>query len=194
MQTSFSTRPTQQSSWEKRAARGFATMRDLSDACLVCAATLMAWPDPARVPPSGWHEWLVTHEARLADRLLAAATAAIRGSRDVTAVALLEACRARALATPRVHTQATYHLGSALKRLGRLAEARARLDDLIDSGSVSLLEPPLQAAANFHAGELALAAGEAGRAARHLAACVAILPGHARAQARLHDVRASLAA
>ncbi len=176
------------------AAQGFAAMRDGSDACLVCAATLMARPDDARVPPAGWHDWLVAHEPRLADRLLAAATAAVRASRDITAVALLEACRARALAAPRVFTQATYHLASALKRLGRGADARTLFDALLDGGSLTLLEPPLQGAALFHAGELALMAGETARAARHLSACVAILPGHARAQARLHDARAALAA
>ncbi len=176
------------------AARGFAAMRDTSDACLVCAATLMVRADAARVPPAGWHEWLTEHEARLADRLLAAASGAIRGGRDVTAVALLEACRARALGAPRLFAQATYHLGSALKRLGRLAEAGARLGELVEGGSLSLLEPPLRAAACFHAGELALTAGDRARAARYLTACVAILPGHARAQARLHDIRATLAA
>ncbi len=144
--------------------------------------------------PAGWHEWLTAHEPRLADRLLAAATAAIRGSRDVTAVALLEACRGRALHAPRVFTQATYHLGSALKRLGRLPQAAARLDEILEGGGVTLLEPPLQAAAYFHAGELALAAGDRPRAGRYLSACVAILPGHARAQARLHDIRAAVAA
>ncbi len=176
------------------AIRGFAAMRDGSDACLVCAALLMARPDPARVPPDGWREWLAEHEPRLADRLLAAATRAVRGSRDVTAAALLEACRAHALAAPRVFTQATYHLASAFKRLGRGPAARGLFDELLDGGSLVLLEPPLQAAAYFHAGELALAAGDAARAAHHLANCVAILPGHARAQARLHDARAALAA
>ena len=176
------------------ATRGFAAMRDGSDACLVCVATLMARPDSGQLPPAGWQAWMAANESRLADRLLGAATAAVRGARDVTAVALLEGCRARALSTPRVFTQATYHLGSALKRLGRVAEARARLDELIEGGSLALLEPPLQGAAYFHGGELALAAGDVARAVRYLSACVAIVPGHARAHGRLDDARAALAA
>jgi hypothetical protein len=57
-----------------------------------------------------------------------------------------------------------------------------------------LLELPMQAAVYFHAGELAMAAGDTARAADYLSSCVAILPGHARAQARLLDARAALAA
>lgn len=176
------------------AARGFSALRDNSDACIVCAATLLAWPDRVRVPPAGWSEWLSAHEPRLADRMLTAATTAVRASRDVTAAALLEACRARSEDAPRVFALATYHLASAHKRLGRAPQARRLLDELLSGGRLSLLEPPIQAAAYFHAGELALLAGEAARAAGHLAACLAILPGHARAQARLLDARAAQAA
>jgi glycosyltransferase involved in cell wall biosynthesis/GT2 family glycosyltransferase len=176
------------------AARGFAAMRDDSDACLVCAATLMATPDPARRAPAGWPEWLAAHKPRLADRMLAAATAAVRASRDVTAAALLEACRADAGDSPRVFTQATYHLASVRKRLGRTGEARGLFDELLTAGRLPLLELPMQAAVYFHAGELAMAAGDTARAADYLSSCVAILPGHARAQARLLDARAALAA
>lgn len=176
------------------AQRGFAVTRDTSDACLVCVATLLAHPDAARHEPEGWHAWLAQHEARLADRLLAAATVAIRGTRDVTAVVLLEACRQRALSAPRVFAQASYHLGSALKRLGRSRDARAVLDELVNGQSVALLPPALYGGACFHAGELALLAGDAPRAIELFTACVAILPEHARAQARLHDAHAALAA
>ncbi len=174
------------------AARGFAATRDLSEACLAAAAVLLAAPCAA--PPTGWEAWLVAHEARLAEHFLGAATSAVRASRDRTAVLLLEACHERSAAVPRVEAQAAFHLGSALKRLGRTVDARARLDALVTTGGLAHLEAAMRAAVHFHRGDLALAAGDAGAACDALNECLSLMPGHGRARQRLGDARLALAA
>ena len=173
------------------ARRGFDATGDLSEACLACAAVLLTGP-PGEATPAGWTAWLVTHEAVLAERLLAAATAAIRASRDRTACRLLAACHARASA-PSLRAQAAFHLGSALKRLGAAADARRWLESAAAPAALAQLEPPYQAAVHFHLGDLAIDAGEPAAAVAHFDACLTVAPGHARARARRSEVRAAAA-
>lgn len=174
------------------AAEGFAATADLSDACLACAAVLLTSPGGAR--PAGWETWRRTHDAVLGERLLAAATTAVRSSRDRTAAHLLRACHVHAERSPRLRAQAAFHLGSALKRLGQAAEARTWLEVAAAPDAVALLEPPYRAAIQFHLGDLALTAGDDARAVIHLDACLVLAPGHARARARRADVRPAPAA
>ncbi|MEZ5417966.1 MAG: tetratricopeptide repeat protein [Vicinamibacterales bacterium] len=46
---------------------------------------------------------------------------------------------------------------------------------------------------HFHLGDLAFDAGEPAAAVAHFDACLAVAPGHARARARLSEVRAAAA-
>lgn len=174
------------------ASEGFAATVDLSDACLACAAVLLTVIGGVR--PAQWEAWRLTHAAVLGERLLAAATTAVRASRDRTAVQLLRACHAHAERSPRLRAQAAFHLGSALKRLGDAGGARTWLEAAAGPDAFGLLEPPYQAAIQFHLGDLALIAGDDARAVIHLDACLALAPGHGRARTRRAEARPATAA
>jgi len=174
------------------ATRGFDATHDDSDACVIFAATLLstrddARPDAGSTEPTSLQEWLNTHEAQLPTRLLASALSAIRSRRDGTALALLGLARDRAGADPRVLAQVLYHLGSALKRCGRTAEARACFEIVLAKHAFGLLPEALQAAVHFHVGDLDVLEGHPAAAVPHFEACLALNPAHARARVLLKE-------
>lgn len=172
------------------AVRGFEATGDGTDACLVFAATLLAARDATAADtsdPASLADWLKTHEARLPERLLACAVAAIRSRRDGTALMLLGLARDRAAADRRILAQVLYHLGSTLKRNGRAAEARACLEIVLTKPAFSLLPEALQAAAHFHVGDLDLLEHQPAAAIPHFEACLSLNPGHARARVLLEE-------
>ncbi len=76
---------------------------------------------------------------------------------------------------------ATYHLSSALKRVGRVDAARAGLDRVTAAADFGTLPSEVRAAAWFHLGELRLASGETAQALGAFERCLTLNPAHGRA-------------
>jgi glycogen synthase len=168
------------------AHRGFDVTCDDSESCLVFVACLLTASSNAggRVD-----EWIRARAPILAARLLASAVTAIRSRRDGTAIVLLEACLARGSEDRRLEAQARYHLGSTLKRRGRVMEARTQLVAADTDGTT--LPPALRSAVHFHLGELDLEAGRMVGGVEHLELCLELNPSHARARERLAEARSA---
>jgi glycogen(starch) synthase len=178
---------------EEFARRGFEATRDDSDARLIFAVTIMTL-DADRPPASpDWPAWQRMHSKNLPAALLGAALTAIRTGRDSTAILLLGRCREAAARDGRLRAQAEYHLGSALKRRGRGAEARACFERVSNGDGPMLLPEALESALYFHLGELDLGDGNAAAAVKRFNACLALNPSHRRARTRLDEAIAAAA-
>jgi glycosyltransferase involved in cell wall biosynthesis len=176
---------------EEFAWRGFETTHDDSDAALVFAATIMDGDTDRQASSTVWAGWQRRHAQGMAARLLGVAVTTIRSGRDSTAILLLERCRPAAPRDRRLQAQVDYHLGSALKRQGRRADARVCFERVASGDSLALLPEPLQAALHFHLGELDLRDGHAAAAVKRFEACVALNPSHGRARASLAEATAA---
>jgi tetratricopeptide (TPR) repeat protein len=170
--------------------RGFALTHDDSENCLVFVATIIQLQVSREKTSAEWAAWQRRHYTGLPTRLVNAALSAIRTSRDATAIVMLECCRGMESRDRALQGHVDYHLGSALKRSGRLPEARVCLERAASDGRRQLMPEGLVAAVYFHLGELDQHDGQFKLAARRFEACLALNPAHRRARTLLDEVLA----